>query len=72
MTLPSHLAACDEVRNLEDAEVLHDAEPGHRRQGRLELSGRLAITLEEPVEQRPPAGIGQRPEHLVVHASNNT
>ena len=31
---------------------------------------RLAIALEEPVEQRPTAGISQRPEHLVVHAAH--
>jgi hypothetical protein len=67
VALPPDLAAGDEVRPFEDAQVLHDAEPGHRRQGRLQLPGRLAITLEEPVEQRPPTWVGQRPEHLVVH-----
>ena len=72
VALPSDLAARDQVGPLEDAEVLHDAEPRHRRQRRLQLSQRLAITLEEPVEQRPATGIGQRAEHLVVHAGNNT
>ena len=71
VALPSDLAARDEVRPFEDAEVLHDAEPRHLRQGRLQLSQRLAITLEEPVEQRPAAGVGQRPEHLVVHAGDD-
>ena len=71
MALPPDLAARDEVRRLEDAEVLHDAEPRHGRQRRLQLTERLAIALEEPVEQRPAAGVGQRAEHLVVHAGHN-
>ena len=58
VALPPDLAARDEVRPFEDAEVLHDAEPRHLRQHRLQLSQRLAVTLEEPVEQRP-AGWGR-------------
>ena len=71
MALATDLAAGHEAGRLEDAEVLHDAEPRHLRQRRLEVSQRLAITLEEPVEQRPPAGVGQRAEHLVVHVRDN-
>ena len=68
VALTPHLPARHQPGRLEDPEVLHHAEPGHARQRRLELSQRLAITLEEPVQQRPPIGLGQRPEHLVVHA----
>ena len=69
--LATDLAAGHEAGRLQDAQVLHDAEPAHLRQRRLQVSQRLAITLEEPVEQRPPAGVGQRAEHLVVHAADN-
>ena len=44
----------------------------HLRQRRLQLPERLAIALEEPVEERPTAAVGQRLEHLVVHARDNT
>ena len=52
-------------------EVLHDPEPGHPGQVRAQLPERLAIALEEPVEEHPPTGVGQRPEdrrHVVRHA----
>ena len=37
----------------------------------LELAERLAISLEEPVQQQPAVWIRQRLEDLVVHAGDN-
>ena len=47
-----------EVGLFEDAQVLHDPEPGHLRQVPAQLPERLAIALEEPIEERPPTLIG--------------
>ena len=66
--LPADAAGGHETRRLEDPQVLHHAEPRHRRQRPLELRERLAITLEEPIEQPPPADVRHGVEHLVVHA----
>ena len=62
-----------ETRLLEDPQVLHDPEPRHRGQVPAQLTERLAIALEEPVEQDPPTGVGERPEdrsHVVRHAAD--
>ena len=48
---------------LEDAEMLHDPEARHAGQVLAQLAERLAIALEEPVEQHSPTGVGERPEH---------
>jgi hypothetical protein len=59
----------DQARLLEHAEVPHDAEPRHRRQVRAQLAERLAIALEEPVEEQAPARVAEGPErrrHRVV------
>jgi hypothetical protein len=53
-----------QVRLLEHAQVLHDAETGHR-QALLELGERLAVLFEEPIEQLPSGGISECPEHLI-------
>ena len=45
-----------EVRLLQHAQVLHDPEARHLRQVLAQLTERLAIALEEPVEQDPPTG----------------
>ena len=50
---------------LEDSQVLHDAEARHL-QLRLELGERPPVARVQPVEQVPPRGIGERPEHAVV------
>ena len=68
--VPARAARDDEAGVLENAQVLHDAEAGHRRQQRFELTERLAIALSEPVKQAPPIRIGQCPKdgfHL-LHA----
>ena len=62
-----------ESRILEDAQVLHDPEPRHRRQVPAQLTERLAIALEEPVEQHPPTGVGEGPEdrsHVIRHGAD--
>ena len=64
--LPSH----HEPRVLEDAEVLHDAEPGHLQLG-LQLRERAAVTREEPVEQEPPRRVRERLEDQVVVSHAN-
>ena len=38
----------------QDSQVLHDPEPRHLRQVLAQLPKRLAIALEEPIEQLPP------------------
>ena len=56
---------------LEQAQVLHHPEAGHREAG-LQLGQRLPVAPEEQVEQQPPGGIRQGLEHpVVVHASKN-
>jgi uncharacterized protein YccT (UPF0319 family) len=49
---------------LKDAEVLHDAETGHR-QIALKLHERLAISLEEAIQQQPPVWVRERLEDFV-------
>ena len=63
--LPARAARDDEARVLEDAQVLHHAEPRHLEL-RLELRERAAVALEEPVEEMPARRVGQRPEDPVV------
>ena len=64
-------AGRDEICRLQHTQVLHDAEAGHSRQGRLQLLQRLAVALEEPIEEDPPVDVGQRPEgRLVIHVPN--
>ena len=59
-----------EARLLEHAQVLHDPEARHPRQVHAQLTERLAIALEELVEQDPPTWVGERPEdrsHVIRH-----
>ena len=60
--LATDLDGRHEAGLLEDPQVLHDPEARHVRQVPAQLPKRLAIALEEPVEQHPPIGIGQCPE----------
>ena len=60
--LPARAARREKARGLQDAQVLHDAEPRYLRQLCFQLGERLAITLVEPVEQPPPMRIAQRPK----------
>ena len=58
---------------LQDAQMLHDPEARHRGQVHAQLTERLAIALEELVEQDPPTGVGERPEdrsHVIRHAAD--
>jgi Protein kinase domain len=55
----------DQVRVLEDAQVLHHTKTSHA-QVRLELRQRLPIAHEQAVEQGSPRGIGERPKDRVV------
>ncbi len=59
-----------ETRLLQLLEVLHHPEPGDVEPG-LERAQRLAVLAEQLVEQAPPSGIGEGPEHF-VHLPNNT
>jgi hypothetical protein len=63
--LPPRPPRDDEPGFLQDPEVLHHAEAGHLQLGH-ELGERAAVALEEPVEQVPAGGVGQRLEHPVV------
>lgn len=45
--------------------MLHDAEAGHRELG-FQFREAAAVTGEEPVEEKPPRGVGKRLEHAVV------
>src|SRR5438132_10660346 len=42
--------------------MLHHAESGHLRQRCLELGERVAISIEEPVEEEPPVRVAERLE----------
>src|SRR5262245_16838701 len=63
----------DEVRALENGEMLAHGLPRHRRSGLGEplakLVQGLAVPRVEPIEKFPAAAVGQRPEHL-VHGDN--
>ena len=67
--LPSIPTSRQQAGILQDAKVLHHAEPGHR-QVRLELRERLAISLKEPIEQQPAVWVRQRSEY-VVHVGDD-
>jgi hypothetical protein len=43
--------------------MAHDPEPGHRRQVLAQLPERLAIALEQPIEEQAPAPVTECPEH---------
>jgi hypothetical protein len=60
--LPALAPGRDERRRLQDAQVPHHPEPRHLRQVRAQLTERLAIALEEPIQQEPAARVAQRPE----------
>src|SRR5262245_9947573 len=63
----------DEVRALENGEMLAHGLPRHRRSGLGEpfakLVQGLAVPRMEPIEKLPAAAVGQRPEHF-VHGDN--
>jgi hypothetical protein len=68
--LATDLDGRHEVCLFQDAQVLHDPEAGHHGQVPAQLTERLAIALEEPVEQDPTIGIAESPEdgrHGVRH-----
>jgi hypothetical protein len=60
----------DEPCFLEHAQVLHHAEPGHLERA-FDLPERLAVSLEETVEDRAPGGVGQGPEDRLVGRVRN-
>ena len=62
--LPAPPPGDDEARRFELLEVLHDSEARHR-EVLLERVERLTVLPEQIVEEAPPSGVGQGPEHLV-------
>jgi hypothetical protein len=64
--LPASPAGEDQARRLEDRQVAHDPKARHLRQVRLELEERLAVALEELIQQQPPAAVGNGPENPVL------
>ena len=68
--LPAPSPGDDEARLFQLLQVLHHAEAGDV-EPRLERAQRLAVFTEQLVEQAPPGGIGEGPEH-VVHVLDNT
>jgi hypothetical protein len=59
----------DQPRLLQDFQVLRDRLPGGgetvlHRETRTDLEQRLAIALDELVQDRPPGGICEGPEHV--------
>ncbi len=71
MFLPTGAPGDDESGVLEEAEMLHDAEAGHRHVG-LELGQRPPLALEERIQQESTGRVGQGPEDevVIVHATN--
>jgi hypothetical protein len=71
--LPARPAGDDKPGFLQHAQVLHDPEPGHRHVG-FQLGERAAVTLEKPVQQETPGGVGERLEDavVVIHHEQNT
>jgi hypothetical protein len=61
-----------QVGCLEHAQVLHHAEAGHLWQKGLQLVERLAVALEQPVEEKPPFTVSKRLENLLHPAGHNT
>ena len=66
MLLPSLPPGEDQACRFQDSEVAHDPKASHLRKVCLELEERLAIALEKPVQQEPPAGVGEGLEDPVV------
>lgn len=52
--------------------MLHHAKPSHREL-RLKLKKRAAVTLKEPVEQEPTAGVGKgTKDAFIFHVPDDT
>ena len=71
--LATDLLGRHEIRRLEHAQVLHDPEPRHLRQRLAQLAERLAIALEEPIEEHPSTRVGEGPEdrgHVIRHVAD--
>ena len=65
------LSADDEAGVLEDADVLHHAEPAHGVGEPVgQLAHGLAVALEQGVEDLASGRVGERSEHL-IHATEN-
>jgi hypothetical protein len=62
--LPAPADGGHEVGVLQDGQVLADRLAGHVQTG-AQLTQTLPVTAVQGVEQPSPAGVGQRPEHLV-------
>jgi hypothetical protein len=58
----AHLARRQQARLLQHSQVPHYTESRHLRQVAAQLPERLAIALEEAVQQKPATRIAQRPE----------
>ena len=69
MLLPSDLAPHDEVRGLENGEVLHHTESGELGDDRAQLTQRESVLLHETIEESPARGLGERSEHVVHRTS---
>src|SRR5829696_9393004 len=54
----------DQVRLLQDAQVLADTEAGHLGESRPEVTGSLAIVFEQQIEDRSTGRIGQSSEDV--------
>mgnify|MGYP003516575287 CR=1 FL=1 len=71
--LATLLVGDDELRGLEQAEVLHHAEAGHLGERLDKARQSLAVVIGQRVEQRPTRGVRERLEHVVevVHVGHD-
>jgi hypothetical protein len=68
--LPPDPSGGQEAGLFEYPEVLHDPETCHARQRLAQLAERLAIALEESIEEDPPIAVGECPKdrgHVFRH-----
>ena len=71
--LAADLLGRHEIGRLQHPQVLHDPEPRHVGQRLAQLAERLAIALEESIEEDPPTWVGECPKdrgHVVRHAGD--
>ena len=71
--LATLLVGDDELRGLEEPEVLHHPEAGHLGERLGKTRQGPAVVIGQRVEQRPSRGVSERLEHVVevIHAGHD-
>ena len=62
-SLPRHLR--DQVRVLQNLDVFHHVLPAHSFEPTLEVAQRLAVLIEQRIQQLAPCRVGDRSDHVL-------